>query len=71
VSASAEAVRAAFEAGEWETLRLLLHPYLHWTDGDETIRGRTNVLARLHSADTLPEPSSVELRDGQIYRWVA
>jgi hypothetical protein len=66
-----ERVRAAFDGGDWETLRLLLHPYLHWTEGDETIRGRTKVLARLRDADRLPAPRSIELRDDQVYRWVA
>jgi hypothetical protein len=46
----------------------LLHPYLHWTEGGRTIRGRTNVLARLAGHDVKP-PASYELRDGQIYRW--
>jgi hypothetical protein len=72
VCGSAEAaVQAAFDSGDWETLRLLLHPYLHWTEGDETVRGRTKVLARLRASNRLPRPSSVELRVGQVYRWVA
>lgn len=44
----------------------LLHPYLHWTRGDRTTRGRNQVLADLSG---LTEPVSYELRDGQIYRW--
>ncbi|WP_433294885.1 nuclear transport factor 2 family protein [Actinoplanes sp. CA-030573] len=44
----------------------LLHPYLHWTSGGRTIRGRTNVFAHLAE---LRAPDSYELRDGQIYRW--
>jgi len=44
----------------------LLHPYLHWTRGDRTIRGRNKVFADLSE---LTEPTSYELRDGQIYRW--
>ena len=54
-----------------EDLRLLLHPYLHWTREDGTVlRGRRNVLAMLQSADPPALPSRVELRDGQVYRWV-
>ena len=64
-------MRAAFEAGDWERLRLLLHPYLHWTEGGETTRGRTKVLARLRESDRLPPPRSIELRDDQVYRWEA
>ena len=49
----------------------MLHPYLHWTDdGGVTRRGRNVVLAMLKQAAAPPaEPASVELRDGQIYRW--
>jgi hypothetical protein len=46
--------------------------YLHWTDADgTTVRGRTNVVARLQAAVELAQPRLVELRDGQVYRWVA
>ncbi len=31
---------AAMEAGEWGDLRPLLHPCLHWADGDVVLRGR-------------------------------
>jgi hypothetical protein len=44
----------------------LLHPYMHWTRGDRTVRGRNKVFAELSE---LTEPVSYELRDGQIYRW--
>jgi hypothetical protein len=56
---------------DWPTLRLLLHPYLHWTGPDDvTIRGRTKVLAMLTARPNPPEsPASVELRDNQVYRW--
>jgi hypothetical protein len=47
----------------------LLHPYLHWTEGGRTIRGRNNVFARLASGPPPAPPASCELRDGQIYRW--
>jgi hypothetical protein len=58
-------------AGDWNLVRLLLHPYLHWTDLDGfTTRGRDQVLDMLQRAVRAPaEARSVELRDGQIYRW--
>jgi limonene-1,2-epoxide hydrolase len=70
-----EIVRAAVDAitdRDWDTVRRLLHPYLHWilTDG-QTLRGRNHVIAMLEGGDTLAAPAQVELRDGQIYRWHA
>jgi hypothetical protein len=62
---------AAMAARDWTIVRRLLHPYLHWTDAaGQTIRGRTNVLAMLENSDPPDIPDSVELRDGQIYRWL-
>jgi hypothetical protein len=60
---------AAMEAGDWAELRPLLHPYLHWTDGDADVRGRNRVLAHLRDHPTPRPPLEVEVRDGQIYRW--
>jgi hypothetical protein len=44
-----------------------------WTDSTgETIRGRAKVLAMLkHAAQAPARARSIELRDGQIYRWLA
>jgi hypothetical protein len=55
----------------WPALSPLLHPYLHWSGLDNlTIRGRKRVLAMLTERRNPPgPPSSVELRDNQIYRW--
>jgi hypothetical protein len=68
-----EVTRAAYEAmqaRDWDTLRLLLHPYLHWTAADGArLRGRNRVIARLQNAAPPAEPVAVELRDDQIYRW--
>ena len=65
--------RAALEAileRDWEGLRPMLHPYLHWTAADGTrLQGRTKVMARLRAAAPSAAPAAVELRDGQIYRW--
>ena len=61
----------AVAAGDPAAARLVLHPYLHWTEGGVTIRGRSNVLRLLTARMSLSAPARVELRDGQIYRWVA
>ncbi|MEV6235102.1 hypothetical protein [Lentzea sp. NPDC051838] len=61
---------AAIEARDWDGLKFLLHPYLHWTEGGVTIRGRTKVLAHLAATPPVGAPDSYELRDGQIYRFV-
>jgi hypothetical protein len=65
--------QAAIAAGDWDALRPLLHPYLHWTDSNgKTLRGRSNVLAMLAQAAQPPASAQfIELRDGQIYRWRA
>ena len=68
-----EVTRAACEAmlaQDWDALRLLLHPYLHWTTAEGArVRGRTKVMERLQNAAPPGEPYAVELRGGQIYRW--
>ena len=66
-----EAVNAALADEDRAKLRLLLHPYLHWTGPDGlTVRGRTKVLALLENEPAPPPaPTAVELREGQIYRW--
>ena len=69
-----EAVRRLLDAAASDdrtALRLVLHPYLWWTLADgRTLHGRNAVLAHLTGAHGLSEPSSYELRDGQLYRWV-
>jgi hypothetical protein len=59
----------AIRRRDWESLRLMLHPYLHWKDGDTSIRGRTKVMAHLRAYPEARPPSSWGFRDGQIYRW--
>jgi hypothetical protein len=68
-----DVVRRAYEAmraRNWDDLRLLLHPYLQWASSDgRTVRGRIKVMAMLAERDPLLWPTSVEVRDDQIYRW--
>ncbi len=65
----AMAAYAFLDAGEYGELRALLHPHLHFDDGRVSLRGRTKVLDHLRTNGAKP-PRSVEVRDGQIYRWV-
>lgn len=48
----------------------LLHPHLHWHDRDVVLRGRNNVLAHLRHHPRPRPPVEVEVRDGQVYRWI-
>lgn len=60
----------AIELRDWDRVKLLLHPYLHWTDASgSTTRGRTRVISALREGGVPAAPVSHELRDGQIYRW--
>lgn len=59
----------AMDSCEWGELRALLHPYVQWTDGRTSLRGRSNVLAHLQAHPTPKPPAAVEVRDGQVYRW--
>ena len=60
----------AVDSQQWAEARELLHPYLHFTDGSTRLRGRTQVLAHLRAHPTPRPPTTVEIRDGQVYRWV-
>jgi hypothetical protein len=55
---------------EWGELRPLLHPYVRYDDGTTSLRGRSQLLAHLHDVPTPRPPVEVEVRDGQLYRWV-
>jgi hypothetical protein len=60
---------ALLDAQDYVAARLLLHPYVHWHDRDLVLRGRSNVLAHLREHPRPRPPASVEVRDGQVYRW--
>lgn len=66
----AAAAWSATDVGDWAALRPLLHPSLHFTDGAVALRGRTQVLDHLRCHPTPRPPTSVEVRDGRLYRWV-
>ena len=67
-----EAALEATRAGDCQAVRQTLHPYLHWIGADGSVlRGRSRVLAMLADAPVPKPPASVEIRDSQIYRWLA
>ena len=55
---------------EWGEARLLLHPNVQFTDGDVSVRGRSQLLIHLRDHPTPRPPTSVEVRDEQVHRWV-
>jgi hypothetical protein len=60
-------VLGAIDDADWQRFKELVHPYVHWTEGGVTVRGRTRVIEQL--AGRPSPPTSYELRDGQVYRW--
>ena len=58
------------ELRDWDGVRPLLHPYLRFHDGKVEVRGRSRLLELLVASPTPRPPRMVEIRDGQIYRWV-
>ena len=67
--APAAAAWNAIEQQEWPEVRDLLHPHLRWRDGEVVLSGRRQVLDHLRAHPTPRPPTSVEARDGQVYRW--
>ena len=55
--APAMAAYGFLDAGEYGELRPLLHPYVHFTDGAVSLRGRTNVLDHLREHRAKPPTS--------------
>src|SRR3712207_8164826 len=68
VDAVVRDVLAALAAGDREALRLALHPYLHWTEGGVTIRGRTKVLAHLGQRRSEEHTSELQSRQYLVCR---
>ena len=61
----------AVSNGDIAHLRSALHPYLYWVEPDVALRGRVKVLAHLAENRKIPAPTRVEMRDGQVYRWIS
>ena len=57
--------------GDIAHLRSALHPYLHWVEPEIALRGRDRVLAHLAENRKIAPPTRVEIRDGQVYRWIS
>jgi Domain of unknown function (DUF4440) len=60
---------AALDRGDRSAVRLALHPYVRWTRADGTVLVGRNRVLEMIASDRPSRPASVELRDGQIYRW--
>ena len=58
------------EQQEWGEVRPLLHPHVHFDDGGTRLRGRSNLLTHLREHPTPRPPTEVEVRDGQLHRWI-
>ncbi len=48
----------------------LLHPDVRWRDRDVELSGRNDVLTHLRHHPRPRPPREVEVKDGQVYRWV-
>jgi hypothetical protein len=57
------------EKQRWHDVRPLLHPHLHFEDGEVRLRGRNQVLDHLRGHPTPKPPTDIEVRDGQVHRW--
>lgn len=68
--APAAAAWSLLDEGDLGGARHLLHPHLHWQDRSVLLRGREHVLAHLRAHPRPRPPDRVEVRDGQVYRWV-
>lgn len=61
----------AIERRDWNRLRSLLHPSVHWTTAvEEQLHGPDDVIARLADDPPPAPPSYHELRDGLMLRWI-
>ena len=61
----------AIERRDWERLRRLLHPDVHWTTAvDEQLRGPDEVIDRLERDPPPAPPAFHEIVDGRVRRWI-
>ena len=63
------AVWAAIEAEEWHEVQAGLHPRVVWRDRELALEGRSEVLDHLRNHPTPRPPTTVEICDGQVWRW--
>lgn len=64
-------VLATIEGRDWERLRRLLHPEVHWTTAvEEDLYGREAVIACLAGDPPPAPPAYHELRGGRMIRWI-
>lgn len=57
------------EKREWSDVGALVHPDLHFEDGDVSLHGRRRVLDHLRDRPTPGPPRQVEVRDGLLLHW--
>jgi ketosteroid isomerase-like protein len=61
----------AIERRDWERLRRLLHPDVHWTTAvEEHLHGPDEVIACLEGDPPPAPPAYHEQRDGRMIRWI-
>ena len=64
-------VLATIERRDWDRLRALLHPDVHWTTAiEEHLHGPDAVVALLQHDPPPAPPAYHELRDGLMVRWI-
>ena len=64
-------VLATIERRDWERLRRLLHPKVHWTTAvEEQLFGPAEVIALLVEDPPPAPPAYHEVLDGRIVRWI-
>lgn len=64
-------VLATIESRDWQRLRRLLDPRVHWTTAvEEHLHGPDEVIARLVDDPPPAPPSYHEVRGGRIVRWI-
>ncbi len=68
--APAAAAWWAMDDRDWARLRPLLHTGMEWDTRKVRLRGRSQVMAYLAEHPTPRPPADVEIRDGQLHRWL-
>ncbi len=58
------------DARDFSGVQSLLHPRLQWQDKGLVLRGRSQVLSHLRQHPRPRPPDRIDVRDGQVHRWV-